>query len=83
MSKGESKLVRDALKVIKKWGVVSVEILSRELGLPPPVVNNLINYLKERGYLREEKCGMACDRCPLAYTCSRKPVKLYRLAEEV
>lgn len=77
------KLVSDALKVMKKWGVVSTELLSRELGLPPPVVARLIEALKKSGVLVEEHCDAKCRSCPLSSVCGARGlrVKVYRLRE--
>ena len=79
--KARPRLVEDAIRVIKRWGAVSAELLSRELGVPPPVSKRLIEYLKEEGYLVEVECTGACGRCPLRGLCA-PPLRVYRLAGE-
>jgi len=67
--------------VIKKWGVVSTEILSRELGIPSSISKKVLEYLKKKGHLVEEPCARACAKCPLSNMCTGS-VKVYRLAED-
>ena len=77
--------MEEAIKVVRKWGAVSVGILSRELGIPPHVASRVIEYLEERGYLVEERCAEACSRCPLGGGCSvrgGRGIKVYRLVEK-
>ncbi len=79
-----AKLLRveeKALKLIREMGYVSVEELSRRLGLPPRAAALVVDSLIRRGLLEPQDCD--CSRCPLAGACpyasAHRVVKAYRL----
>ena len=89
MSEKYLRLIRDILNIIKKYHVISIDILSRELGLPKTTLEKVVRKLVEEGILIEENVTCeSCNTCPLKNFCPyvNKPIgkdklKFYRIKE--
>ncbi|ABM80033.1 hypothetical protein [Hyperthermus butylicus] len=85
------QLVQKALSVVRRYRVVSPELLEKELGVDKGTAEMLIAVLLAQGYLRElSGGGNPCQYCPLARICTpgkrrdcplgRSGLRLYLLA---
>lgn len=67
-----SNLLQTLLRQVAASGTANVAELARQLQLPPPVVQQMLEQLVRLDYLQlvVSACGTACQRCPSHALCA-------------
>lgn len=67
------------LNELKRRKVVDINHLSKVIGLPKPEIKRILDYLIDKGIIKEVKCER-CDTCPLFSLCIFKgEVSLHKI----
>ncbi|HRT82319.1 MAG TPA: FeoC-like transcriptional regulator [Oscillospiraceae bacterium] len=79
-------MLKDILKKINEEGYFSKSVLAKSLNSSEQTVEDALNQLVRMGYLIKEEtgqsCATACSSCPMAKTCGKEIVQMYRLTDK-
>lgn len=80
-------MLRQLLALVDRGGVVREQALAAQLGVSPPVLQQMLGHLEASGYLRPlaDACPTApsaCGGCALAPACTLAGTRLWRLTEK-
>ena len=80
------RLVEDIVKLIRKYRVVNLDIISSKIGLPKPVIEKIIEKMVEDEVIEVQIVSYEeCGKCPIRNLCAfsskpcEKKLRLYRV----
>ena len=79
-------MLKDILKKMNDDGYFSRALMAKELGLSEQVLEDALGRLQGMGDLLKEETGQgcvtACAGCPMAKSCAKDIVPMYRISEK-
>ncbi len=79
-------MLKDILKKVNDEGYFSKSALAKSLNSSEQTVEEALNQLVRMGYLIKEEtsqtCATACSTCPMAKSCGKEIVQMYRLTDK-